>query len=106
MATDLNSGFENNINIMQIRTSGSSSQRVTDRAVDVDSDGSDEKVTVSGGTRIGTSNKYNAPATVSRETDSLLDGTNTGVARSVLSRTQETDRGIDTSGSEFTEGVA
>lgn len=106
MASDLQPGFENNINIMQIRTSGSSSQRVTDRAVDIDDDGSDEQVTVTGGTQIGTSNKHNPPATVSREADSLLDGTNTGVARSVLSRTREVDRGINTSGQEYTEGVS
>jgi len=106
MAGDLQSGFQNNINIMQIRTSGSASQRVTDRAVDIDSDGNDEQVTVSGGTQIGTSNKYNPPATVSREANSLLDGTNTGVARSVLSRDVESDRGVDTTGSEFTEGVS
>jgi hypothetical protein len=105
MAGSLNAGFSNNINIMQIRTSGSSSQRVTDRAVDIDSDGNDETVTVTGGTSAG-GNKVNPPASISRETGSLLDGTNAGVARSVLGRTTEVDRGVNTSGSEFTEGVA
>lgn len=42
MANQLNSGFSNNINVIQIRTSGSSSQRVTDRAIDTDSDGTDD----------------------------------------------------------------
>ena len=105
MATDLQPGFSNNIHIMQIRTSGSSMQRVTDRAVDIDGSNGDEQVTVTGGTSAG-GNKTNPPAAVSREADSLLDGTNTGVARSVLSRTREVDRGIDTSGQEYTEGVA
>ncbi len=36
MASDLNPGFENNINVIQIRTNGASMQRVTDRAVDSD----------------------------------------------------------------------
>ena len=106
MAGDLQAGFSNNINILQIRTSGSSMQRVTDRAIDIDGDGNKEQVTVTGGTRIGTSNKYNAPATVSAESGSLLVGTDTGVARSVVARTVETDLGVDVSGSEFTEGVS
>ena len=33
MPTGLNAGYTNNINILQIRTSGSSMQRVTDRAL-------------------------------------------------------------------------
>ena len=33
MATSLNAGYTNNINVLQIRTSGSSMQRVTDRAL-------------------------------------------------------------------------
>lgn len=31
MATDLNPGFKNNINIMQVRVNGTHSQRLTDR---------------------------------------------------------------------------
>jgi len=97
MAGDLQAGFSNHINVIQIRTSGSSSQRVTDRAVDVNGDGNDEQVVVSGGTQIGTSNKYNPPATVTK---------NTGAARTVLSTDVESDGGVDTTGSEFTEGTA
>ena len=33
MATSLNAGFSNNINAIQLRTSGTSSQRVTDRII-------------------------------------------------------------------------
>ena len=36
MASDLNPGFENNINVIQIRINGAGMQRVTDRALNDD----------------------------------------------------------------------
>jgi hypothetical protein len=104
MAGDLQPGFTNNINIMQIRTSGSSMQRVTDRAIDFDGDGNKEVVTLTPGVPAG-GNKFNPPATVSGETGSLLGGDNAGVARSVVQEVTETDLGVNTTGEEFTEGV-
>lgn len=106
MASDLQSGFQNNINVMQIRTSGSSSQRVTDRRIDIDGDGTKESVTVSAfGTPAGGS-KFNPPTTFSSDTNSLLGGDNAGTARSVVSESVESDGGVNTDGQEFTEGVS
>jgi hypothetical protein len=42
MATSLNSGFHNNINTIQLRSSSTSLQRVTDRTIDFDGDGRKE----------------------------------------------------------------
>lgn len=33
MATDLNAGFSNNINVIEVRVNGAHSQRLTDRAL-------------------------------------------------------------------------
>lgn len=104
MASDLNAGFSNNINIIAIRTSGSSSQIVTDRAIDFDGDGNKEVVSVTPGTPTG-GNTFNPPPTFSAEANSSIPGSNQGVARSVVQRIIETDGGVDTSGSEFTEGL-
>lgn len=77
MATGLNSGFENNINIMQLRSSGSSLQRVTDRDL---------------------------PGITSLGTD---PPTPAGVARSVIASTVEPDGGVvhdNQTVTEFTTG--
>lgn len=90
MASDLNSGFSNNINTISIRTCGTSVQRVTDRAIDVDGDGVEEQVSVAvtpRGQKV--KNVVTTPA---------------GAARTVLEQTVEADGGIDTTGTEFTEG--
>ena len=86
MPANLNVGFVNNINTIQVRTSGSSMQRLTDRAIDVDGDGNVEVVTISG---FGTSAIITKPV---------------GIARSVVDQTFESDGGINVSGSEFTTG--
>jgi len=89
MAGNLNAGFTNNINTISIRTAGTSVQRVTDRAIDIDGDGVKESVTVT------TPNGQTVIQTVSVAA---------GSARSVLEQTVETDGGVDTSGTEFSEG--
>ena len=42
MATPLNPGFTNNINVIQLRLTGSSLQRLTDRPIDSNNDGVNE----------------------------------------------------------------
>ena len=77
MATSLNSGFSNNINIMQLRSSGTSLQRVTDRTIG---------------------------NIVSLGTD---PPTPTGVARSVIATKVDTDGGVthdNQIAAELTEG--
>lgn len=69
MAADLQPGHSNNINVITIRTNGTSLQRVTDRPVDLTGDGNKE----TGG-------------------------------HQVMDATVETDGGVNTAGSEFTEG--
>ena len=88
----LNPGFQNNINVIQIRTSGSSSQRLTDRPIDFDGDGVEEQVTLTPGTPAG-GNTFNPPAEASAADNSLLRADNPGVARSVIKNTGETDLG-------------
>jgi len=84
MATSLNVGFHNNINTIQIRSSATSLQRVTDRAIDFDGNGVKE---------------------VSLGTD---PPTPQGVARTIIASVTEKDGGvthdnqIDT---EFTTGI-
>ena len=69
MATDIQAGFSNNINVVTIRTTGTSMQRSTDRPVDLDGDGTEE----------------------------------TGKNR-VMDTIVESDGGVDTTGSIYTEG--
>lgn len=69
MAANLQPGHSNNINVVTIRTSGTSLQRVTDRPVDLTGDGNEE----TGG-------------------------------HQVMDATVEADGGVNTTGSEFTEG--
>lgn len=66
MASELNAGFSNNINVLQVRVNGAHSQRLTDRAL-------------------------TSPV---------------AAARTVVSETTETDRGVARDeGQEYTEGV-
>lgn len=84
MATSLNAGFHNNINTMQIRSSGSSLQRVTDRRIDFNGDGTKE---------------------VSLGTD---PPTPQGVAKTIIASTVEPDGGVthdNALDTEFTTGV-
>jgi hypothetical protein len=46
MATSLNSGFQNNNNIIVVRTSATASQKITDRSIDFDGDGNKEQVSI------------------------------------------------------------
>ena len=104
MATSLNSGFSNNINAIQIRTSGSSMQRVTDRAIDVDGDGQKEQATVISGTAVTNTANGNKMKPAS---ETQGEGLPTGIARSVIERTRETDLGVTLDqGVQFTEGGA
>lgn len=102
MATDLNPGFRNNINIMQLRVNGAHMQRVTDRAIDIDGDGDEEQVTivVNSGHAVGTPS---APGGKISQTVTIPAGT----ARTVVSEVTETDGGVHTDNdvSQFTEGV-
>lgn len=82
MATDLNPGFTNNINTISIRSSGSSLQLYTDRAIDIDADGDEEAVTVVT-TLTGDGSKVIETVTVPA-----------GSARTVIDRTVEPDGGI------------
>ena len=66
MASELNAGYSNNINVLQVRVNGAHSQRLTDRAL-------------------------TSPV---------------AAARTVVSETTETDRGVSKDeGQEYTEGV-
>jgi len=100
MAASLNSGFTNNINVIQMRTSGSSMQRSTDRAVDTDGNGAVEKAvfTVTSGGGVGTPS---APGGKMMYTVTSPDG----IAGSTVERVYETDGGIDITGTIFTEGT-
>lgn len=101
MPTNLNSGFSNNINIIQSRVNGAHSLRYTDRPIDVDGDGEVEKVTitVTSGSAVGTPS---APGGKVRFNVTKPDG----IARSVISEVTETDGGVTTDKdvSQFTEG--
>lgn len=77
MATSLNAGFSNNINVIELRSSGTSLQRVTDR-------------TIGALTRLATD-----PPTPA------------GIARTVIETTVDTDGGVvhdNQISTEFTEG--
>lgn len=101
MASALNAGFVNNINIIQIRTNGANMFRVTDRSIDINGDGVKERVTValvSGGSP-GTPS---APGGVAKETFTVPAGFNHTVVRTIF----ETDGGVtrDTDVAQFTTG--
>lgn len=84
MATTLNAGYKNNINVIQLRSSGTSLQRLTDRAIDYDGNGIKE---------------------VSLGTD---PPTPPGVARTVIASVAEKDGGVthdNQISNEFTTGV-
>jgi hypothetical protein len=101
MASELNAGFENNINVVQSRVNGAHSMRYTDRAIDIDGDGSDEQVTLThvSGHAVGTAS---APGGKTRTTVTKP----AGIARSVIHEVTETDGGVHTDSdvSQFTEG--
>lgn len=82
--SSLNAGFKNNINSIQIRSSASSLQRVTDRAIDFNGDGAVE-------VRLATD-----PPTPQ------------GVARTIIASVAETDGGVNlrnTNSTPYTKGV-
>jgi hypothetical protein len=104
MATSLNAGFSNNINIIQSRVNGAHSLRYTDRAIDFDGDGTKEPVTLThvSGHAVGTDS---APGGKTRTTVT----TPVGVARSIVAEVTETDRGVTDDRivtTEFTEGIS
>lgn len=92
MAGGLNSGYSNNINVLAIRACGTQNQIVTDRAIDYDGDGSKEAVTVA--TTLRANGKVKHTVT-----------TPTGAARTIVKQSNETDGGVNVTGSEFTEGI-
>jgi len=101
MPTDLNAGYSNNINIIQSRVDGAHSVRYTDRPIDLDGDGVEEKVTitVTSGSAIGTPS---APGGKMRQTVT----TPAGIARSIVAEATETDGGVHTDRdvNQYTEG--
>ena len=101
MATGLNAGYSNNINVIQIRVNGAHMQRVTDRAIDMDGDGEVEKVTITyvSGDATGTPS---APGGITRSTVTIP----AGVARTVIQEVTEADGGVSTdfNVSELTNG--
>lgn len=103
MATGLQAGYTNNINTIQIRVNGAHSQRVTDRAIDFDGDGSKEQVSIThvSGHAVGVPS---APGGKIRRTFTVP----AGVARTIIAETTETDRGVHTDSdvSQYTEGVS
>lgn len=102
MATGLTAGYTNNVNIVQVRTNGANSQRLTDRPIDFDGDGEEEQVTIVhvSGHAVGTPS---APGGKIRSTTTVP----AGAARTVIQRVVETDNGVHTDNdvSQFTEGV-
>lgn len=101
MADSLNSGFSNNINTIEIRTNGAHSQRVTDRAIDLDGNGAKEVVSIThvSGHAVGTPS---APGGKKTNTISIP----AGVARTVVSQVFETDGGVHSNNdvAEYTTG--
>jgi len=92
--TRLSAGFSNNINVIAIRAFGSTTQVVTDRAIDLDGDGSKEQTTIT--------------------TEELGSGTKTrqtvtepaGIGHSVVDRSTEPDGGsLDDTGLDDSEGL-
>lgn len=101
MPSNLNPGFENNINIMQLRVNGAHMYRVTDRPIDIDNDGDKEQVSIvvtagyAGGTPSAPGGKITQIVTIPA-----------GVARTIVSQVYETDGGVHTDNDvdQFTEG--
>lgn len=89
MASDLNSGFTNNVNTIVLRGASTSVQRYTDRAIDIDGDGNVEVVSI-----VTTPRGQKVTDTVTVPA---------GVARTLVDHTTETDGGVNTDGNEFTE---
>lgn len=102
MATSLNDGYRNNINVIQIRVNGAHSQRLTDRTIDIDGDGEKESVTINhvSGHGVGIPS---APGGKVRNTTTVP----AGYARTIISEVTETDGGVadDFDVNEYTEGV-
>ena len=102
MATGLNSGYTNNINVIQVRANGAHSQRLTDRTIDFDGDGNKEAVTIvhESGHAVGTPSAHGGKI---RSTTTVP----AGFARTVIQRVVETDNGVHTDSdvSQFTEGI-
>lgn len=102
MPTNLNPGFHNNKNILVVRTGGTSTQKLTDRSIDIDGDGDKEQqiITHISGEAVGIPS---APGGKIRETVS----TPRGFRGTILDQPVETDGGVHTSDhvEEFTEGV-
>lgn len=101
MATDLNPGYENNINVIQLRVNGAHMIRVTDRPIDMNGDGIAEKVSivVTSGHAAGT------PSAPGGKITQVVTKP-AGIARSIVSQITETDGGVtnDNNVTEFTEG--
>ena len=96
MAGDLQSGFKNNLNIITIRTDGTSTQRVTDRPIDIDNDGDIETVTITQTSGHGDgAGSHKVRYTVTKPA---------GIGHSVVQTSVESNGGIDITGSEFTKG--
>ena len=98
MPSNLNPGFTNNINIIVVRTSGTSLQKLTDRSIDIDGDGDKEEISivhVSGDAASGDKHKVNTVTTPR------------GFRNTIVDQPIETDGGVHTDAhvSEFTEGV-
>lgn len=93
MAGDLQAGFTNNINGITVRAAPTANQLITDRQIDFDGDGVQEVVTV---------------VTTQREGNKVKNVVTTpaGVARTIIKQTAEGDGGVNTSGSEFSEGIS
>jgi hypothetical protein len=102
MPTSLTAGYKNNINTIQIRTSGSGMQRVTDRRIDIDGDGDLEYISVVhvSGHAAGTPE---APGGKKTNTTTIHDG----FSRTVIQTVVESDGGVTTDAnvSEYTKGV-
>ena len=102
MATNLNPGFSNDINIIQIRVDGAHMHRVTDRPIDIDGDGDKEQVTIvhDSGSAVGTPS---APGGKVRSHAVIPAGS----ARTIVDEVTEKDGGInlDRDVSQFTEGT-
>lgn len=100
MAGNLQAGFSNDINLVTMRDSATTSKRYTDRTIDFDGDGTKEAVTethVSGHAPVGGGK---VRVTVEDVADFPA-----GLKNTVVSETDETDGGVNTAGTEFSEGT-
>lgn len=101
MASDLNSGFQNNKNIITVRASATSTQKLTDRSIDLDGDGEKEQISIThiSGHAVGTPS---APGGKIRETVV----TPAGFKNTIVEQPVESDGGVTANdAAEFTEGV-